>query len=569
MVSSESCDTYIYTRLVSENTLSDIGSGLRISENSSGIKLTYEIASCRMSFRSLCVVRQPILSWRGSLLLILLFIFGLACAKTPNPLVLPIYATLTPEEQIPVNPESQATSVSYLPYVRRADDISILTPTPNPPLELPALRTEIEQYVVQVGDSLGIIARRFEVSLEAIIAANGINNPELLSVGQVLVIPPPQPGAPGEDFKIIPDSELVFGPLCDEFDVGEFIIRYDSFLRRYSQDVDGDILNGIEVVERVAREYSVCTRLLLAMLEYQSGWVTLANPEPNSRDFPMGWKDTRYTGLYKQMAWAANNLSRGYFLWRVNGVAAWLLADGSLAPVDPSINAGTAGVQQVFALLYDRENWDRAISEQGLFTTFSSFFGYSFDYSVIPLLPADLTQPEMQLPFEPGIIWAFTGGPHGGWADGSAWAALDFAPDVNGCAIRPEWVTAVADGLIVRAEYGEVVQDLDGDGNEGTGWTVIYMHIASSERVTAGTYLLAGERLGHPSCEGGFSTATHLHLARRYNGEWIAADQDVPFILDGWESVGTGYLYEGYLTRDGQTIEAWEGFLPGNTISRP
>jgi murein DD-endopeptidase MepM/ murein hydrolase activator NlpD len=130
------------------------------------------------------------------------------------------------------------------------------------------------------------------------------------------------------------------------------------------------------------------------------------------------------------------------------------------------------------------------------------------------------------------------------------------------------WVVAVADGLIVRTGDGAVVQDLDGDGLEQTGWTVLYMHIESRQRVHAGTYLKAGERVGHPSCEGGFSSGTHLHLARRYNGEWIPADQDIPFVLNGWVSVGLGREYDGYLQKDGRSVEAWEGRRPENEIKR-
>ena len=60
----------------------------------------------------------------------------------------------------------------------------------------------------------------------------------------------------------------------------------------------------------------------------------------------------------------------------------------------------------------------------------------------------------MQLPFEKGTTWSFTGGPHGGWDSGSAWAALDFAPpgEPAGCVSSDAWVVAVADGLILRAE---------------------------------------------------------------------------------------------------------------------
>jgi murein DD-endopeptidase MepM/ murein hydrolase activator NlpD len=130
-------------------------------------------------------------------------------------------------------------------------------------------------------------------------------------------------------------------------------------------------------------------------------------------------------------------------------------------------------------------------------------------------------------------------------------------------------VVAVADGYIVRAEDGSVVQDLDNDGYEQTGWTVLYMHIESRDRVQPNTYVYAGERIGHPSCEGGVSNATHLHLARRYNGEWIPADGSLPFVMDGWVSSGNGILYDGYLTRATIVLQAEEGVFEGvNQISR-
>jgi LasA protease len=97
---------------------------------------------------------------------------------------------------------------------------------------------------------------------------------------------------------------------------------------------------------------------------------------------------------------------------------------------------------------------------------------------------------------------------------------------------------------------------------------VLYMHIETRDRVQPGTRLQAGEHIGHPSCEGGVSTGTHVHLARRYNGEWIPADQFIPFNLDGWISSGTGTEYDGYLTRNGVSIEAYAGRSANNGIER-
>ncbi len=58
------------------------------------------------------------------------------------------------------------------------------------------------QYVVQAGDTLSSIAQRFNTTIEAIIRVNNITNPNLIFVGQVLIIPtgssptPPPPPPP-------------------------------------------------------------------------------------------------------------------------------------------------------------------------------------------------------------------------------------------------------------------------------------------------------------------------------------------------------------------------------------
>ena len=101
-----------------------------------------------------------------------------------------------------------------------------------------------------------------------------------------------------------------------------------------------------------------------------------------------------------------------------------------------------------------------------------------------------------------------------------------------------------------------MVLDLDGDGFEQTGWVVIYQHIATKDRIQAGTMVSASTRIGHPSCEGGEATGTNLHLARKYNGEWVAAGGPLPFDLSGWIAHDGSAPYQGTLTKGDQTITA-------------
>jgi len=461
------------------------------------------------------------------------------------------------------------TQTPFIPPTRESGN-PVITPTPNPPVVLPTLRVETQEYTVQAGDMLGKIAQRFQVTVDRIISENDIMNPNQIEVGQVLLIPPPIFDDVASSFKIVPDSELINSPSNAHFDVAGFIKEQGGYLASYSEEVDGTPLNGIEIVERIALEYSLNPRLILTLLEYQSGWVTLKNPPEETLKFPIRVYDASREGLYKQLGFASNMLNEGYYLWKINAIGIWTLKDNTVIQVDPTINAGTAGVLNLLRYLNTKAEWDRAVSDGGVFALYNHFFGYPFDYAFEPIIPQNLSQPTFQLPFEPEAIWSYTGGPHGGWDTGSAWAALDFAPpgDALGCFPSSSWVVASASGKIVFSDHGGVIQDLDDDGVWQTGWSILYMHIDTWERVEVGDVLEAGDRVGHPSCEGGFSTGTHLHIARRYNGEWIAADTDLPFVMDGWESVGYGVEYDGYLVNGDRTVEAWNGRSSLNAIKR-
>ncbi len=466
--------------------------------------------------------------------------------------------------------EGPYADFDFLPVLRQPGETAP-TPTPDPERTLPPIRTSATTHNVQSGETLRIIAENYGVSLQAMIDANQLEDPNLLSVGQQVTVPPPIPADPAPDFKIIPDSELVNGPYNAQVDLPAYIAKRGGYLAGYGEEVDGEWMTGTQIVETVARNYSVNPRLLLAVIEYQSGWLTHPESEIRNPVYPAGNTESWRQGLYYQLAWVANTLNRGFYLWRVNGLGSFVTQDGVLIPASPRINAGTAGVHYMFAQVYNEADWRIVVSAQGFYRTYEQLYGNPFDWAVEPLVPAGLQQLTLQLPFEPGVRWIFSGGAHGGWDGGSAWAAIDFAPPKEelGCIQNDEWVVAMADGLIVYSDGGHVLQDLDGDGHQETGWTLFYMHIETRDRVAAGTYLHAGERVGHPSCEGGVSTGTHVHIARRYNGEWIAINSDIPFTLDGWTAVDTGSLYNGYLQKGDQIIEPCQCKNEENKIERP
>ena len=110
--------------------------------------------------------------------------------------------------------------------------------------------------------------------------------------------------------------------------------------------------------------------------------------------------------------------------------------------------------------------------------------------------------------------------------------------------------------MVARSEYGEVMLDLDGDGDERTGWNIFYLHVATIGRAPLGAVLETGDPVGYPSCEGGTSTGTHIHMARKYNGEWIEADWTLPFVMEDWIPHIGSAPYLGTLTRQSQVVTA-------------
>lgn len=498
---------------------------------------------------------------RKPVLLALLLILS-ACARQPNIVV--ITATFPPPA---------AVTATLLPTVTQA---SAIAPTANPTRAV-AVAADALDYEVVTGDTLFGIAEAHGTSIETLLALNDLANPDTLLVGQVLKLPAP-PTEAGSDFKIIPDSRLVRAPGSAAFDVQAFVAQQPGYLRNATDEIDNVTYSGAQVVQRVALEYSVDPRLLLALIEYRSRLLSEPNPTNAQKDFALGGppyaNGVERKGLYLQLAWASDQLNYGYYRWHLNALTSIEFTDGTRRLFAGSLNAGTVGVQYLLAQNADYPTWQQAVGAAGLYQTYQVLFGDPFAGALDPLVPPDLEQPTLILPFPAGQVWYFTGGPHGGYGSGSAWAAVDFAPPddittVDSACYRSQFfATAAADGVIARTAEGTVILDLDGDGDEATGWTILYLHMAAFERVQAGTVVKAGDPIGHPSCEGGFSNATHMHIARRYNGEWIpvscadcAADaQRPPLVMDGWTFYGlAGQEYQGGMLKAGEQRVAEQG----------
>jgi len=444
----------------------------------------------------------------------------------------------------------QAPRVAAAPTVR----VSFRTPTPDPTRNRPPQPTEV--YLLQPGDTLGQVALQYGTTADDLVVMNGLPDANHVKAGQPINVPV-KVTRTGPANKLVPDSELVYSPAYVGFDVDAFVRTQKGYLKSYTEQVDQATLTGSQIVQLVADRYSVGPRVLLALLEYQSHWLSNPTPDWQSIMFPLGFGDPNYKGLVKQLTRAADLLNDGYYGYKTRGYTTARFEDGARVLLAPGLNAGTIALQTELARVNGWDGWLEALGPNGFASAYTRLFGDPFVKSIEPLVPPTLALPALRLPWSKSETWYYSGGPHGGWGNGSAWAAVDFIPSDTrtGCYDTDAWVTAVADGVVVRSDTGMVIQAIGGGDREQVGWTIQYLHLATRDRVAQGTQLKAGDRVGHPSCEGGFSDGTHVHIARRYNGEWIAADGSMPLVFSGWR-VRLTSMYNGLLTKGDQTRTA-------------
>lgn len=431
------------------------------------------------------------------------------------------------------------------------------TPTPLPSRPRYAPGTLVD-YEAQPGDTLPALAAHFNTTVEAIREAN----PDLplsittLPPGTPLRIPIYYLPTWGPTFKILPDALFVNGPAARDFDVGAFLALTPGWLHKVEAPFEQATYPAAHIVEKIALNFSIDPRLLLALLDYQAGALSDPNPPENLETF-LGFEAPQQRGFALQIAHMADLLSHAYYGWRTGELRRFLLKDGTEIHPDPWQNAATVALQYYFAQVLSPRAFWQAVGPQGFFRVYAAWFGDPWRNPPPPHIPGDLRQPPLTFPFPRGQTWSFTGGPHPAWGRMGVWAALDFAPPgSSGCYVADEWVVAMAPGVVARSERGILVLDLDGDGDERTGWNLFFLHL--SDRLPAGTVVPARAPLARPSCEGGRATGTHVHLARKYNGEWIPAWGVLAFNLEGWVVEKGRTPYEGSLRYGTARVTACE-----------
>ena len=288
-------------------------------------------------------------------------------------------------------------------------------------------------YEAQSGDSLEVVAIHFGVDPDEIKSSGPLPENGFLTPGTILFIPNRLFGIPSTPAtRLLPDSEIVYGPSAVDFNISIYVDEKGGFLSGYKEylAIPGWI-SGAGSIEKLAFESSINPRFLLAYLEYKSGWV-MGDPFPSvDEKYPLGYEDPFYQGLYQELRLLVQELDAGYYGWRSGELTELQFRDGISLRLAPSLNAGTVAIQYLLAQHLGYLDWLQAVDPNSEFLTlYSIMFGDPWEKAALvePSFPPGLVQPDFSFPFEAGIPWTFTGGPHPAWEKESALAALDFAP---------------------------------------------------------------------------------------------------------------------------------------------
>ncbi len=441
----------------------------------------------------------------------------------------------------------------------------ILTQTAEARFNKPAISTLVDEefssaskgfYVIQSGDTLFSLASRYQIPEENIIYQNAI----IPNLDELTTLPPGETlflginnnsGFENDLLKILPNNYFIFGPTQMDFDLKSYINNSEGWLKTYVDRSGGNAVSGTQIVKGTAENYSISPKVLLALLEFHLHALSDPNLPPS---FSLGNTEVIRKTLGKQLSWAANKLNNGYYGWREGVQTQFIVASGQSITPNPATNAASVAFMYYFSQFLSGIELQQAYSGADFISTYENLFG-EIDWesdSTYPLLPENLQQPPLDLPLQPKLKWAYTGGPHSGWGIGFPYSAIDFAPPSvsAGCDPSPYWVRSASTGIISRADNGSLVLDIDGDGKSQTGWTILYLHILAGENISTGSMIKKGDLLGHPSCLGGNSSGRNIHIARLYNGEWIPAGGIIPMNLSGWVVSYGEKEYKGSLTKN-------------------
>ena len=314
-----------------------------------------------------------------------------------------------------------------------------------------------------------------------------------------------------------------------------------------------------EIISHWCGYSSISPKIIITLIEYQTGLISNAQPDPNDMEKPLSSLSDS-TGFSMQIKDVATQLADAYYSWRKDQQA----LDQNILQnfLDEKSNVQLRRDQQGLRNLYYQ-----------LFPELSESVDQQLQAPVYGAMPPDNL---LQLPYPVGESWNF-GGSHTNNGSGDyPQSSLDF----NGRSWN--WGTDTSDLWVVAAHGGQVVVhsscNVEVVGSDG--WSTTYYHldnviVETNQTVSRNTPLANyADNRDQALCQGGSSSGPHVHFSLKYDGSYEHLDG---VALSGF-SVHTGRdSYDSdcdyfWLEKNGTKYCAWTNLTnPGvaDTCSAP
>jgi murein DD-endopeptidase MepM/ murein hydrolase activator NlpD len=344
------------------------------------------------------------------------------------------------------------------------------------------------------------------------------------------VLPSATPAPPADVF--FHPARLSYTPDFADERIQAFLAEQPGPLKDVRVQIGSRSQSFAAVLTSLSTLYSFSPKVMLALIEAQSGLLTAAQPTGDQVGWALGYQGNGggRRGVYAQLRWGSLELRqamRDYALGFGKSLPPLEFADGSQQQVDPSISLSRYVLARVLAPTTSPGNLSPRLDR--FLDTYTRLFGDPRPEPIDWPQPAEpfLSQPMEQivpitsffdhdLPFlqkngslltfwgrsETDISFAYDG--HTGW---------DYAM------APPDKVLAAAEGRVIFAGNSDdgcatparaVILD------HGNGYRTLYWHLASND-VEAGQLVERGAVLGMAG-ESGCATGPHLHFQVQYLG---------------------------------------------------
>ena len=160
-----------------------------------------------------------------------------------------------------------------------------------------------------------MVAVRFDVSPGDITSPEPIPENALLTPNQLLIIPHRLFNTTASQ-RIFPDSEVVYSPSAIDFDIDAFVNEAGGHLSTYKEWFKAARRTPVRRSSSAWRRRTPSTRDYCWLCWNTIAAGSMANPQTSRRPLSIGQVDLKQKGLYRQLVWAMNHISIGYYSWQ-------------------------------------------------------------------------------------------------------------------------------------------------------------------------------------------------------------------------------------------------------------